>query len=466
MDVRLIISASKNLILTFLLKDKDISEIKVEKRGEGRLAGSIFKGRVKRIAKGLNGVFVDIGLDREAYLPLKSFGTASPEEEEFCSVPEEGSEILVQMKREPIGDKGAKVSCRISIPGKYLVYLPLTNKVFISSKIEDENKRKSFKELFERELSGDGVIVRTSALLVDEEELLQELNRLREKWSEIKKRANSVKLGILYEEVPLYAQLIRDHWNYITEIVVDDRELWTELLAYLEDEYPELIGTVRYVKNMSVFFKRYGLDKALTKLFARYVWLSGGGYIIIEETQAMTVIDVNSGSGCGDTLEENALKTNLEAAEEIAKQIKLRDIGGIIVIDFIDMKDKKNRDKLVKKMKDLFSDEGSKVHVYGITQLGLMELTRKKETPSVTRLLSIECPYCKGKGYIKSPEVVLYELEKEISYFKGRYLELKVNPSLKKKVESLLEKNNMKQWVSIKEECDVPLDYYEMFLSG
>ncbi len=466
MDVRLIISASKNLVLTFLLKDKEISEIKVERRGEKRLSGSIFKGRVKRFAKSLDGAFVDIGIDREAYLPLKSYEGFTNEEEESCPLPEEGSEILVQMKREPIEDKGAKVTCRISLPGKFLVYLPTSKKVFVSSKIEDERKREFFKKLFEDLLDNEGVIVRTSAELAGKEELIEELNMLRRTWEDIKKKASAIKQGLVYEELPSYLQQIRDYWNYISEIVVDDRELWTELLAQLEEHFPELISKVRYVKNISVFFKKYGLDKALTRLFARYVWLRSGGYIIIEETEAMTVIDVNSGSGCGDTLEENALKTNIEAAEEIVKQIKLRDIGGIIIIDFIDMKDKKNREKLIRKVKELFADEGSKVHVYGITQLGLLELTRKKETPSVTKLLSVDCPYCKGKGYIKSPEVVLYEIEKEISYFKGRYLEVRVNPALREKVESLIEKSNMKQWVSVKEECDVPLDYYEMFLTG
>ncbi len=460
MDVRLIVSASKSLILTFLLKDKEISEIKVEKREGRRLVGSIFKGKVKRLAKSLDGAFVDIGLEREAYLPTKG------NDDEKCSVPRVGSEILVQMKREPIEDKGAKVTCRISIPGKYLVYLPNTSHVFVSSKIGDENQRDKFKKLLSEVLNGDGVIVRTSARLAKEEELLKELEALRNKWLYIKKKSTIVKTGMVYQEVPQYMQLIRDYWNEIREIVVDDKDVWTDLLGFLEENFPDLVDKVRYVKNISVFFKKYGLDKVLAKLFTKYVWLKNGGYIIIEETETMTVIDVNSGAGCGDTLEENALRTNLEAAEEIARQIKLRDIGGIIIIDFIDMKNKKNRDTIINKMKELFADEGSKVHIYGITHLGLLEMTRKKETPSVTKLLSSVCSYCRGKGYIKSPEVVLYEIEKELSYYKGRYLQLRVSSYLKELVENLLEKNNMKQWVSVKEECDVPLDYYEMFLEG
>jgi ribonuclease G len=285
-------------------------------------------------------------------------------------------------------------------------------------------------------------------------------------WESITNEAKNKEVGLIYEEAPQYFQIIRDHWHEVKEIVVDDREVWSELVSLMEKDYPEVIERVRYVKNIGVFFKKYDLDMVLTKLLTRYVWLKSGGYIVIEETEAMTVIDVNSGAGCGESLEENALSTNLEAAEEIARQIKLRDIGGIIIIDFIDMKDKKSRETLLSKFRDLFADEGSKVHIYGLTNLGLLEMTRKKETPSVTRLLSTDCPYCKGRGYIKSPEVVLYEIEKEIGYFKGRYLELRVNPSLKEKVERLLEKRNMKQWVSIREECDVPLDYYEMFLSG
>ena len=462
MDVRLIVSASSNLVLSFLINNREVNEIKVENRGERRIVGSIFKGKIKRLAKSLDGAFLDIGLDREAYLPLKNYSG----EDEGCSIPEVGEDLIVQVKREPIDEKGAKVTCRVTIPGRYLVYLPNSKGVFVSSKIEDERKRDFFLNLFKGALNNEGVIVRTSALRSTEEELIEELDKLRRRWRDILDRAAKVKAGMVYEEVPLFMQTIRDNWQDIKEVVVDDRDLWTQILGFLEEDFPQLVERVRYVKNMAIFFKRYNLDRVITKIFAKYIWLRSGGYIVIEETEAMTVIDVNSGAGSGESLEENALRTNLEAAEEIAKQIKLRDIGGIVIIDFIDMKDKKSKDKLLKRMRDLFADEGSRVHIYGITQLGLMEMTRKKETPSVTRILSSDCPYCKGKGYIKSPDLVLYEIEKEIGYFKGRYLELKVNPYMKERVEKLLEAKNMKGWVSVKEECDVPLDYYEMFFAG
>jgi len=455
MDVRLIISASESLLLTFILKEGHIHEIKVEKRKARRIAGSVFKGMVRRIAKSLGGAFVDIGLEKEAYLPLK----------ESQAPLKEGSEVIVQVKREPIEDKGAKLTQRVSIPGKYLVYLPTSSHIYVSSKIGDEETRKRLREFFEKSLRGDGVIVRTCARWLDEDVLIQELDFLRKKWESIKESAKAVKTGLVYEEIPLHLQAIRDHWFEIGEVVIDNRGLWSAILSFIEKEFPDLIGKVRFVRDLSVFFKKYGLDSALGKLFTKYVWLKGGGYIVVEETEAMTVIDVNSGSGCGDTLEENALRTNLEAAEEIVKQIKLRDIGGIIVIDFIDMKERKNREKLIKRIRDLFVDEGSKVHVYGITPLGLLEITRKKESPSSLKLLSERCPHCRGRGLVKSRELILYEIEKEIAYFKGRNIQLRVSPMIKGDVERLLKEAHMDAWVSLKEICDAPPDYYEMILT-
>ncbi len=463
MDVRLIVSASKDLILTFLISESQLREIKVEDRKAPRLAGSIFKAKVKRMVKSLSGVFLDLGMEKEAFMPVKDYltnGASGP--------PKEGDYLLVQMKREPMGEKGAKVSCRVSLPGKYIVYLPSSGQVHVSSKIGSLERREALKKFLEGILeNNEGAIVRTSAKEADEEVIKFELLHLREIWKEIVKRAeNKNGPGMVYQEVPHYLQLVRDMWKNISEIALDDRELFLETLAFLEDYYPELIGRVRYVKNISVLLKRFNVDQALSRIFSKYVWLKGGGYIVIEETEAMTVIDVNSGQGSGENLEENALKTNLEAAEEIVRQIKLRGIGGIIVVDFIDMKDKKNREKVVNKVKELFADEGSKVHVYGMTNLGLLEISRRKETPSVVKSLSTTCPHCKGRGMVKRPELVLYEIEKELDYFKGRYIEIRVSPALKNKVNEILDKKNLKDWVTVKEVCDVPVDYYEVFLTG
>ncbi len=464
MSARLIVSASSELVISFFVRDFDVDKIRVEKRNQKRISNSIFLGKIRRQAKGLNGVFIDIGLDREAYLPYK--GMINNGEEEYeCNIPTVGSFMLVQVKREPVGDKGAKVSCKVSLPGRFTVYLPNSRGVYVSGKI-DKSLKEEFEQLLSPHLRDDGVIVRTSALLARKEDVVNELKKFQKMWKELISIAPKNKVGMIYEELPLYLELVRDYWSCIDEIVVDDVEIWEKITSFLEDFYPEMLTRVRYVKSIDTFFKRYEIDKVLNRIFSKYVWLNGGGFLVIEETEAMTVIDVNSGSGSGDSLEENALRTNLEAAEEIARQVKLRDLGGIIVIDFIDMKDKKNRDIVVDRLKKAFEDEASKVKIYGITHLGLLEMTRKKETRSITRQLSIACPYCRGKGFMKSPEFVVYEIEKELEYLKGKKVELRVNPLLKESVEEFIRKRNLNGWIILREECDTPLDYYEMTYVG
>jgi ribonuclease G len=464
MNARLIVSASSELIMSFFIRDFDVDKIRVERRNQKRISNSVFLGKIRRQAKGLNGVFIDIGLDREAYLPYK--GMINNGEDEYeCNIPTVGSYMLVQVKREPVGDKGAKVSCKISLPGRFIVYLPNSRGVYVSGKI-DKSMKEEFERLLSPHLQGDGLIVRTSALLARREDVINELRRAQEMWRELTKRMPKNKVGMVYEEVPLYLEMIRDYWSCIDEIVVDDVEVWDRVMAFLEDFYPEMLTRVRYVKNIDTFLKRYDIDKVLNRIFSKYVWLNSGGYLVIEETEAMTVIDVNSGSGLGDSLEENALRTNLEAAEEIARQIKLRDLGGIIVIDFIDMKNKRNRDIVVDRLRKAFEDEASKVKIYGITHLGLLEMTRKKETKSITKQLSVACPYCRSKGFMKSPEFVVYEIEKELEYLKGKKVELRINPIIKESVEEFIKRRKLNGWITLKEECDAPLDYYEMTYVG
>ncbi len=463
MNARLIISASSELILSFFIRDFNVDKIRVEKRNHRRLSNSIFVGKIRRIAKELNGVFLDIGLEREAYLPYK--GIKNGDEEQECSIPSVGSYMLVQVKREPVGDKGAKVSCKVSLPGRFIVYLPNSRGVFLSGKL-DKSMKERFESMLIPHLESDGVIVRTSALLARKEDIITELKKFQSMWKKLLKKVPKNSVGLVYEDFPQYIEIIRDNWSSIDEVVIDDPELWERVASFLEDFYPEMLTRVRYVKEIEVFLKRYEIDKVLNRIFNKYVWLNGGGFLVIEETEAMTVIDVNSGSGSGDSLEENALRTNLEAVEEIAKQVKLRDLGGIIVIDFIDMKNKRNKDLVVDKLKKAFEDESSKVKIYGITNLGLLEMTRKKETRSITKQLSVACPYCRGKSFIKSPEFVVYEIEKELEYLKGKKVELRVNPALKEQVENFIHRNRLGSWIILKEECDAPLDYYEMTYVG
>ncbi len=466
MSYRLIVSIGCDFIVCFIVDDitREVKQIKVEKRKKTRLLGSIFKGKVKRLAKGMDGVFIDIGLDKEAYLPYKKYNDS--EYSESSCIPTVGADILVQVKREPEDDKGSKVSCKISLPGKYIVYLPYDSTIHISSKIPQIKKEFFIKKLGDR-VKNEGIIVRTAALKVSIEDIIDELNYLKYQWQEIKARAKSkTTSGIVYEELPLYLRLIRDYCVDIEEIVINDSNVWKEIFCYLENELPSMIMKLKFVKDIGIYFRMYELDKSLNSLFNRYIWLKSGGYIVIEETEAMTVIDVNSGSYCKNSLEHTALQINLEAVDHIANHIKLRNIGGIIVIDFIDMRNNEHRQKVLDKLNKVFSDEIGVTQIFGMTKLGLVEMSRKKSTPSITKMLSSTCPYCKGKGYVKSPEYIIYEIEKELSGIKGGYMEIRVNPLIKDKVETIVGTKKIRDWVKVREDRNIPVDYYEMVYLG
>ncbi len=464
MSCKLIISVGCDFIVCFLLDNLDVKEIRVERREKTRLLGSIFKGKIKRLAKGMDGFFIDIGLDREAYLPYKKYENNSSVEH-ICT-PTIGSEVLVQVKREPEDDKGPKVSCKISLPGKYVVYLPCDNAIHFSSKIP-QKKREFFSRILSSYVKNEGIIVRTAALKTSVEDIIDELNYLKYVWQETKARAKSKRTpGLVYEELPLYLRFIRDNCVDLEEIVVNNSDIWKEIFCYLENELPFMITRVKYVKDISIYFRMYELDKVINSIFNKYIWLKSGGYIVIEETEAMTVIDVNSGSYCKTSLEHTALEINLEAVDQIAKHIKLRNIGGIIVIDFIDMKNAENKQKVLSKLASAFQDESNTTQIFGMTRLGLVEMSRKKSTPSLTKILSTHCPYCKGRGYVKSPEFVIYEIEKELSCVRGGHMEIRVNPLIKERVENVIGKKQISEWVTVKEDRNIPVDYYEMVYLG
>ncbi len=466
MSYKLIVSIGCDFIVCFLVgeEEKEVKQIKVEKREKTRLLGSIFKGRVKRLAKGMDGVFIDIGLEREAYLPYKKYNDS--ENGENSCLPSVGADILVQVKREPEDDKGPKVSCKISLPGKYIVYLPYDNTIHISSKIP-QIKREFFMKNLKDHVKNEGIIVRTAALKTSMEDIIDELNYLKYQWQEIKARAKNKRTpGVVYEELPLYLRIIRDYCVDIEEIVINDSNVWKEIFCYLENELPFMITKLKFVKDIGIYFRMHDLDKALNSVFNKYIWLRSGGYIVIEETEAMTVIDVNSGSYCKNSLENTALQINLEAVDHIANHIKLRNIGGIIVIDFIDMKNNENKQKVLDKLNEAFSDEAGVTQIFGMTKLGLVEMSRKKSTPSLTKMLSSTCPYCKGRGYVKSPEFIIYEIERELSSVRGGYMEIRVNPLIKEKVENIIGNKNIKDWVKVREDRNIPVDYYEMVYLG
>jgi ribonuclease G len=456
----LLVLSNQEGFFSFLIEGEEIQKIKVERRGLLRITDSIFKGKVKKLVKGMDGAFVDIGLEKEAYLPLKS-----PCKGEHTSPVKVGEEVVVQVLREPVGEKGAKLTRRIKLIGKYVIYLPSTNEVKCSSKLEKEEKER-LKDMASRLLSqygsNCGVIFRRHASKASEEEIIKDLDNLKKMWLKILKKSSAQKKpGILLEEYPSYVKLIKDHWHELEEIVADSPYVWNDIVSFLEEFEPSLVKKTVYVKDVGAYISKYRIHETFRKMLSKYVWLKGGGYLVIEETEAMTVIDVNSGEPYGESHEENAKNTNLEAAKEIARQIILRDIGGIIVIDFIDMKKQENRDLVIKALQESFGEEACNVQIYGFTKLGLLEIARRKSGESLSSLLTESCPLCRGKGKVRSKSLLAFELDRYLKSDIHGVIHLHVNPQGLNVVKNVIEKSGIK-YVNLVEDPNVDYNDYEI----
>ena len=343
--------------------------------------------------------------------------------------------------------------------GKYLVYFPKGKDIKCSSKVQSE-RRESLCKLLEGDIGEEGVIIRSSAVHADPEDIKRELQKLREQWQWVQKRAKALrKPQIILEEYPSYIRLIRDYWQEIEEVVSDDTIIWNDIASFLEEFEPSILRKNLYLKDPSSYIQRYQLHEALRSIFNKVVWLKSGGYIVIEETEAFTIIDVNSGDPLGSCHEENALKTNLEAVKEIVRQIILRDIGGIILIDFIDMKKQENKNLIINSMLSSFGKEACGVTIYGFTKLGILEMSRKKTGRSVTKMLSEVCPVCSGKGYIKSSALLMLELEKDIPIYSQGNLELQVHPIRYESVNKKLQERGFVN-VQVSADEDVNINSY------
>ncbi len=436
-----IISSGATLTITLLRnrRNNEIVGVRVERSDYSDIpVGSILKGRIQRYHPSLDSYFVDIGFQREAFLQ-KTKG---------CENLKIGDTVIVQLQRKEDFTKGAKLTCSISLPGRYIVYLPRGGKVAISSKLKRNKLANKVKEYIEKVLNGgEGVILRSASLHADKRDILEELKILRSLWENIKKKAKTAKVGVIFKEAPLFVRIIRDNWVSVKEIIVDSPVVWEVLVDYFGRE---ISAKVKYVKEINRYLGDFSLKQIIDKILSKYVWLKSGGFLIIEETEAMTVVDVNSGEGCGKNLEESALRTNIEAIEELARQIRLRNLGGMIIVDLINLREEKNRQELLKKVKEYLGEEG--VKVYGLTKLGLLELTRKRDGESNTKLLSEECPTCEGRGSVKSREYVLFLIEKELKEYIEKYakVEIEVHERLYNGVLKLVEEKNWKDWVSIK----------------
>lgn len=403
---QLLVHCEQTATKVALLENGRLTEYYVEKPKEEQ-AGSIYKGRVVNVLPGMQAAFVDIGQARNAFLYVDDLLQANLEHQPAAKpainqLVKEGQELLVQVARESSGSKGAKVTTHYSIPGRYLVYMPNADYVGISRKIECTEERARLKEIGEQlRRQGEGIILRTVAEGAEEIELERDLCELREIWADVLERSRqAISPACVYRDLAMVPRLIRDLFTeQVEELIIDNEAKRKEITAYVDQFAPELTSRIISYSEPVPMLHYYGIADTLDKAFRPKVWLSNGGYLIIDQTEALTVIDVNTGKFTGSVdLEQTVFETNLLAAEEIARLIRLRDIGGIIIIDFIDMAKEEHQAAVLERVERVTRMDRTKTIVMGWTQLGLLEVTRKKVRSDQGKLVYEVCPCCGGSG--------------------------------------------------------------------
>lgn len=405
-------------------------EISIERNQKRGLVGNIYKGKVVRVLPGMQAAFVDIGVERTAFLHADDLyfnrGEAGAHREtgtpDIRTLLHEGQKILVQVIKDPINSKGARLTAQLSVAARYLVYMDKSSHTGISQRIEDESERERLKEVITSVLAKDeqisgGYIVRTAADGVSGNELASDIRFLQRLWRHIEQaKTEAATPSCLYEELPLYKRVLRDMASEdVEKILVDSREVLTELVNFGNKFSPEIASLVEHYPGERPLFYLHGIEDEIGKALQRDVPLKSGGHLVIDQTEAMTTIDVNTGAFVGHrNLEETIYKTNLEAAAAAARQIRMRNLGGIIIIDFIDMQNAEHRRQVLRTFEKALDRDRAKNKISGVTELGLVQVTRKRTSDSLEHVLCQSCPTCEGRGSIKSAETVSYEVLREI----------------------------------------------------
>ncbi|TYO98023.1 Rne/Rng family ribonuclease [Desulfallas thermosapovorans] len=424
----IIINVGEEETRVAVLENKVLVEMYIERSPNQRLVGNIFKGRVENVLPGMQASFVDIGLEKNAFLYVEdAIPARTPDMGQgqgnsamgtnICDILKQGQEVIVQIVKEPIGTKGARVTTHITLPGRYLVLMPTVDYIGISRRIEDEQERDRLREMAARiKPVGMGVIVRTVAEGVDEEELRQDVNLLTNLWRKIINRSNHGPVpNLLHRDLELVQRILRDIFTEdVDRLIIDSRYEYEKILDLLDITGPRLKVKV-FLDEKNNLFEENNIDVEIEKAIKNTVWLKCGGYIVIDQAEALTAVDVNTGKYVGSTnLEDTVLKTNLDAAVEIARQLRLRNIGGIIIVDFIDMNQEEHRRQVLEVLEEEIRKDKTKTNILGITQLGLVEMTRKKVRPSLAEVLQKACPYCEGRGKVLTEETVGINIKQQI----------------------------------------------------
>jgi len=407
-----------------------IAELYIERRGGRSIVGNIYKGKVDNVLPGLEAAFVDIGLEKNGFLHVDEIvlpGVEAPRRgrgggsgRKIADLLSPGQEIVVQVVKDPLKTKGARLSMELTIAGRYMVYAPTGEGVGVSRRLEDRERERLRRQTAGLELGGGGVIIRTAAHGAKRADFERELKYLHKLHEVLEKRvAETVAPGLVFQEADLSVRVVRDVFSaHFERAIVDDEQQHHRLVSFFTRTAPELVERVELWQQETPLFEAYGVDKAIEGVLSRRVDLPSGGYLMIDYAEALTVIDVNSGSfigrGKGAGLEDTITKTNLEAAEEVVNQLRLRDIGGIIVIDFIDMARARNRDAVLKTLRKTLDEDRTKTFTAEISKLGLVEMTRQNVTEGVREIMSRPCPTCGGEGVILSEETFAIEIERRL----------------------------------------------------
>jgi len=532
MKKEIIINSTANEHRIAILEDGKTAELFVETPGKARNVGDIYLGRIAKVMPGIRAAFVDIGMNQDAFLhfsdvgSIEEFNTLFDEDEdekeeetaEVASQPpngttpvsgepisgdpsehkdhrqdqqkrrhpqqhippvnlQKGQEILVQITKEPVGKKGVRIRSAISMPGRFLVLIPFDGKVGVSKKLSNFKEKRRLRKTVRAMLpKGFGAIIRTVAEGKTDEMLQQDLDELIKTWQGIEKAVKSEKApALIYKDMNTTSSVIRDLFQDAVEhVVVDEKKLFKEIRAYVQWMSPDMLNRVEYYREKEPIFDKYGIEKDIQVLLSKKVWLKSGGYLFLEKTEAMTVIDVNSGRYAAKKEQElNSLRTNLEAAREICRQLRLRDIGGLVIVDFIDLEDEKNKKKIYDEMKKELRKDRAKVTVLPMTEFGLVQITRQRIRQSVQLSFTEGCPMCGGTGLVQSKTSTMNQIERWIKRFKTDMhefrLELKVNPLIAEFLSvgtiSRLTKLQFKFFVKVKLVSDpaLPADEFKFF---
>jgi ribonuclease G len=503
MTTEILINSRRYEARIALVEQGNLTEFHLQRPTEKGFTGNIYLGRVVRVLPGMQAAFVDIGLERTGFLYVDDVfippaelpdthsdgnsagngsvdvATSADKRRPQYTIEEllrEGQPLIVQVSKDPIGTKGARLTCQITLPGRNLVFIPYTEHIGISRKIEDEEKKEALRAMIERlRPKNVGFIVRTVAENLGDEEIEADMEFLMLLWEEIKDRAQSAHIpSLLYEDLDIVLRSVRDLFTSdVDYLIIDDLKSYEKLTHFVNTFTPHLKNKISLYRGELPLFEAYGIDVEIAKALEKKVWLRSGGYIIIENTEALTVIDVNTGRFVGkDDLHETIFKTNLEAAKEIAYQLRLRNIGGIIIIDFIDMEDEAHREQLFSVFKDAVQKDKSRINILKLSEFGLVQMTRKRNSENLNQMMCEPCHYCLGEGVLKSRRTICYEIFRKIArssdHAGGSTVTIRVHPRIAEMLQkeeittlSLLESDTGKR-VIIAPAKDLHIEKYEI----